>query len=96
MAKLDTIVHELYHIDPTMEGIRKLPSTNGRSTTRTHSPEFFEDVIAMTNAYLGSRPDPELLEFLKHDFDELTSRYGRVSGTTFRSFPSYPSVTWKC
>jgi monofunctional glycosyltransferase len=90
VAKLDTIVHELYHIDPTMEGIRKLPSTNGRSTTRTHSPEFFEDVIAMTNAYLGSRPDPELLEFLKHDFDELTSRYGRVSGTTFRSFPSYP------
>ena len=36
VAKLDTIVHELYHIDPTMEGIRKLPSTNGKSTTRTH------------------------------------------------------------
>jgi hypothetical protein len=90
VAKLDTIVHELYHIDPTMEGIRKLPSTNGRSTTRTHSPEFFEDVIAMTNAYLASRPDPELLEFLKYDFDGLTRHYGRVTGTAFRSFPSYP------
>ncbi len=90
VAKLDTIVHELYHVDPTMEGIRKLPSTNGKSTTRTHSPEFFEDVIAMTNAYLASRPDPELLEFLKHDFDGLTRRYGRVTGTAFRSFPSYP------
>jgi hypothetical protein len=90
VAKLDTIVHELYHIDPTMEGIRKLPSTNGKSTTRTHSPEFFEDVIAMTNAYLASRPDPELLEFLKHDFAGLTAMYGRVTGTAFRSFPSYP------
>jgi hypothetical protein len=90
VAKLDTIVHELYHIDPTMEGIRKLPSTNGRSTTRTHSPEFFEDVIAMTTAYLASQPNPELLEFLKYDFNGLTARYGRVTGTAFRSFPSYP------
>ena len=90
VAKLDTIVHELYHIDPTMEGIRKLPSTNGKSTTRTHSPEFFEDVIAMTNAYLATNPHPGLLEFLKHDFDGLTAKYGRVTGTAFRSFPSYP------
>jgi len=90
VAKLDTIVHELYHVDPTMQGIRKLPSTNGKSTTRTHSPEFFEDVIAMTNAYLASRPDGELLEFLKYDFDGLTRKYGRVTGTAFRSFPSYP------
>jgi monofunctional biosynthetic peptidoglycan transglycosylase len=90
VAKLDTIVHELYHIDPTMQGIRKLPSTNGKSTTRTHSPEFFEDVIAMTNAYLASGVDPELLEFLKYDFEGLTRKYGRVTGTAFRSFPSYP------
>ena len=53
VAKLDTIVHELYHVDPSMQGIRKLPSTNGRSTTRTHSPEFFDDVIDMTNRYLA-------------------------------------------
>ncbi len=90
VAKLDTIVHELYHVDPTMQGIRKLPSTNGRSTTRTHSPEFFDDVIEMTNRYLASRPDPALLEFLKYDFAGLTKRYGRVTGTAFRSFPSYP------
>ena len=90
VAKLDTIVHELYHVDPTMQGIRKLPSTNGKSTTRTHSPEFFEDVIGMTNAYLASKPDPELLEFLKYDFEGLSTKYGRVTGTAFRSFPSYP------
>jgi hypothetical protein len=47
-------------------------------------------VIEMTNGYLASRPDPALLEFLKYDFAGLTNRYGRVTGTAFRSFPSYP------
>jgi hypothetical protein len=31
-----------------------------------------------------------LFEFLKHDFEGLTKRYGLVVGTTFRNFPSYP------
>jgi hypothetical protein len=90
VAKLDTIIHELYHVDPSQQGIRKLPSTNGKSTTRTHSPEFFDDVVRMTKGYLASNPDAGLLEFLKYDFGGLTERYGRVTGTTFRSFPSYP------
>jgi hypothetical protein len=90
VAKLDTIVHELYHIDPTHKGIRKLNGPNGKPTTRTHSPTFFEDVVRMTKAYLSTRPDPSLLEFLRYDFTGLTARYGRLTGTTFRSFPSYP------
>jgi hypothetical protein len=44
----------------------------------------------MVNAYVATRPDPASYEFLQYSFDELTSRYGGVAGTTFRSFPSYP------
>ena len=69
-----------------MQGIRKLPSTNGNVSTRTHSPQFFEDVIAMVERLPRDRPDPGLLDFLKHDFEGLTARYGRVTGT--RSDPS--------
>jgi hypothetical protein len=90
VAKLDTIVHELYHVDPTHQGIRRLESADGRTSTRSHSPEFFRDVVRMTKDYLASRPDREALEFLKCDFPTLERRYGRVTGTTFRTFPSYP------
>jgi hypothetical protein len=90
VAKLDTIVHELYHIDPSMQGIRKLPLGGGRVSTRTHSPQFFRDVARMVKHYLATRPDPALTEFLEHDFAALTERHGRVTGATFRYFPSFP------
>jgi hypothetical protein len=90
VAKLDPIVHELYHVDPTHQGIRRLPGPNGRTTTRSHSPEFFQDVVRMTKQYLASRPDPAVLDFLTHDFVSLERLHGRVTGTTFRTFPSYP------
>ena len=90
VAKLDTIVHELYHVDPTHQGIRRLPSANGLSSTRSHSPEFFRDVVEMTKQYLATRPDQDVLDFLRQDFVGLERRYGSVTGTTFRTFPSYP------
>jgi len=90
VAKLDTIVHELYHIDPTAGGIRQFAHADGRRATRTHAPEFYEDVAAMTRAYLESDADRELIEFLKCDFSELQSHYGGVAATTFSNFPSFP------
>lgn len=90
VAKLDTIVHELYHVDPSMQGIRKLPIGRGRVSTRTHSPQFFRDVTRMVKQYLATRPDPALTEFLELDFAGLTERYGRVTGAAFRHFPSFP------
>ncbi len=90
VAKLDTIVHELYHVDPAHGGIRRLTGADGQPTTRTHSPQFFADVIRMTKQYLASRPDRALLEFLTCDFSGLERRYGQVTGTTFRTYPSFP------
>src|SRR4051812_26247686 len=38
VAKLDTIVHELYHIDPGASGIRQFAHADGTHATRTHAP----------------------------------------------------------
>src|SRR4051794_14295872 len=90
VAKLDTIIHELYHIDPSAGGIRQFAHADGTRATRTHGPEFYEDVAAMTREYLASNPDPEAFEFLRFNFSELQDRYGGVTATTFSNFPSFP------
>ena len=90
VAKLDTIIHELYHIDPAASGLRQFAHADGTRATRTHAPEFYDDVAGMTRDYLASNPDPVLYEFLKWDFATLQERFGGVMATTFKNFPSFP------
>lgn len=90
IAKLDTIVHELYHIDPQESGIRRVAKADGTHSPRSHGPMFYEDVADMVQRYLASNPDPSLYDFLDADFSALTSRHDGVAGTTFRNFPSFP------
>jgi hypothetical protein len=90
LAKLDTIVHELYHIDPDATGIRAVTNADGSDSYRSHGPLFYENVADMVREYLASGPDPELYDFLQHDFAGLNERYGGVVATTFRNFPSFP------
>ena len=90
IAKLDTIVHELYHIDPDESGIRRFVRADGSDSQRSHGPLFYEQVAEMVRAYLASSPDPELYAFLQHDFTALNHRFGGVVATTFRNFPSFP------
>jgi hypothetical protein len=90
LAKLDTVVHELYHIDPEAAGIRKLIRADGTDSPHSHGPEFYKEVAEMVQAYLATAPDPALYEFLKHDFNTLNGEFGGVVGTTFRNFPSFP------
>ena len=90
IAKLDTVVHELYHIDPDQHGIRRIERGDGTYSAHCHGHRFFEDVAAMVHTYLDSKPDPSTYDFLEHDFDGLDSRFGGVVATTFRTFPSFP------
>lgn len=90
LAKLDTIIHELYHIDPDESGIRRVSRSDGSDSPRSHGPLFYEDVAEMVKGYLSSGADPVLYEFLKDDFDALSARHGGVVSTTFRNFPSFP------
>ena len=90
ITKLDTIVHELYHIDPLRPGIRRMERADGMSSANCHGQRFFEDVVAMVKQYLDSTPDSYAYDFLRCSFTELSDRYGGVAGTAFRAFPSYP------
>ncbi len=90
VAKLDTIVHELYHIDPAAGGIRTSLRHDGRPAAVTHTAQFFRDVAAMAQAYLATKPDPAVYDFLRHDFADLARQHGTIVGTTFRSYPSFP------
>ena len=90
VAKLDTVVHELYHIDPEQNCLRRFTRADGTESDALHNASYFEDVAALVQQYLASSPDERLLEFLKYDFEALRARYGTVAGTAFRSFPSYP------
>jgi hypothetical protein len=90
VAKLDTVIHELYHIDPEQNCLRRFRRADGLVSDALHSPRYFEDVAALVRQYLASNPDPALTEFLGYDFDDLRARYGGTVAATFRTFPSYP------
>ena len=90
LAKLDTVVHELYHIDPAAAGIRRAARADGTASRHAHGAAFYRDVAAMVRAYLASRPDPALLDVLACDYRELVRRHGEVAGRTFRNYPSFP------
>lgn len=90
IAKLDTVVHELYHIDPGHKSIRRLGRDDGTCAANAHTPEFFAHVAEMVSVYLRSGPNPATYEFLTHDFDALASTHGGVVGACFRPYPSYP------
>src|SRR3954452_12662591 len=89
-AKLDTVIHELYHIDPDLDGIRRIEREDGTFTANCHGHRFFEQVSEMVHTYLASKPDPAVYDFLRDDFTSLESHYGGIVGTTFRTFPSFP------
>jgi len=90
VGKLDTIVHELYHIDPVHPGIRRMERADGTHSANCHGQRFFENVVEMVKQYLATKPDPQTYDFLQYGFEEMKERFGGVVGTTFRSFPSYP------
>jgi hypothetical protein len=90
IAKLDTVVHELYHIDPEETGIRRFVRADGSDSMRSHGPLYYEQVAAMVKTYLATDPNPELYSFLQDDFATLNARHGGVVATTFRNFPSFP------
>ncbi len=90
VAKLDTVVHELYHIDPELAGIRRIEKEDGTYSANCHGHQFFEQVAGMVQTYLDTNPSPAVYEFLRHDFAALNVRHVGVCGASFRTFPSFP------
>jgi hypothetical protein len=90
LGKLDTVVHELYHIDPQQSGIRRIEREDGSYLANCHGDQFFGQVAEMVTTYLNSAPDPAAYDFLGADFDTLNRRYSGIVATAFRTYPSFP------
>ena len=90
IAKLDTVIHELYHIDPELAGIRRIEREDGTYSAHCYGDQFFEQVAEMVHTYLATDPSPAMYDFLGDDFAALEARHGGIVGTSFRSFPSFP------
>lgn len=78
--KLITVMHELYHISPQFDGdIRRLP---GHYHVHSHSQkEFDRQMGQIADRYLQSSPPESVYGFLRHSFDQLSQRHGRIVGT---------------
>ena len=82
--KLDTVVHELWHISPEFDGdTRRL---GGRCHAHSSSQAKYDAQVAvLVERYLGGEPGGSAYEFLRYSFRELVARHGRVFG---RKFPT--------
>ncbi len=91
IAKLDTVVHELYHIDPELAGIRRIEKEDGTYSANCHGHRFFEQVAEMVHAYLEHQSVAGGLRFPARRLRRRSTRdYGGIVGTSFRTFPSFP------
>ncbi|MDR1492150.1 MAG: hypothetical protein LBT05_05470 [Planctomycetaceae bacterium] len=78
--KLETIIHELYHINPTFNGdIRRF---EGRCYAHGNSQKEYDAVVhRLMKKWFDQNPSPEIWEFLRFNHDELTEHFGAVYGT---------------
>ena len=91
IAKLDTVVHELYHIDPELAGIRRIEKEDGTYSANCHGHQFFEQVSEMVHTLSGQQSVAGHSTIsCAHDFATLNARHGGVVGSSFRTFPSFP------
>lgn len=79
--KIDTIMHELYHISPAFNGdVRRFP---GRNWQHGNKKEYDARAAAFSEEWLASDPDPRLYDFLNYNVVELAQKYGRIVGSKY-------------
>jgi hypothetical protein len=77
--KLETIVHELWHVSPRFDGdVRRFP---GRCFAHGASQRKYDAQVArLVDRYLAGNPQDAVCELLRLNYRELVARYGRVFG----------------
>ena len=76
--KLDTIVHELYHINPQCNG--ELRRFTGRRFAHGSKKKYDQIVHRLVQYWLKQDPPDELWGFLCYNYRDLTAKYGKLSG----------------
>jgi hypothetical protein len=82
--KLNTVIHELWHISPKFDGdVRR---HDGRCYAHTASQQRYNaQVEQLTKKWLAFDPPPEMFGFLRLGFGRLTREHGPVFGMRFPS-----------
>jgi hypothetical protein len=77
--KLETVVHELYHISPSFDG--DLRRFGGRCYAHGSSQKKYDAIVRrLTQEWLDAKPPPGIWEFLHYNYRQITERYGAVYG----------------
>jgi len=79
--RLNTLIHELWHISPRFDG--DLRRFGGRNEYHGSS---FDRVVRALCEDARAQLEPERFPFLRWSFDELTARYGAVVGARLKKF----------
>ncbi len=77
--KLNTVIHELWHISPQFDGdVRRF---RGRCWAHSGSQKRYDMQVEMlADRWWSLDPPPAAYEFLREDFRSLTQRYGTIYG----------------
>ncbi|MDR0521899.1 MAG: hypothetical protein LBH00_08630 [Planctomycetaceae bacterium] len=80
LQKLETIVHELYHISPQFNGdLRRFP---GRCFAHGSSQKEYDRIVSrLVQYWLKQNPPEPLWDFLRFNFRDLTQQFGKLHGT---------------
>jgi predicted metallopeptidase len=82
--KVNTVVHELWHIGPRFDG--DLRRFGGRCYAHSGSQRKYDaKVEQLVGEWLAASPPCELYDFLGLDFHGLIARHGRVFGRRVRA-----------
>lgn len=78
--KLETVIHELYHVNPSYNGdVRRL---KGRSYLHGNSLKAYDRIIAaLTDQFLLSDHAPETYAFLKGNHSVIRKRFGKIEAS---------------
>lgn len=78
--KLNTTLHELWHIGPAFDG--DLRRFAGRCYAHSHSRKSYDrQMDALVERYLAANPPETLYDFLRADHRQLVALHGPVYGT---------------
>lgn len=78
--KLETIVHELYHISPYFNG--DLRRFKGRCFAHGSSQKKYDETVrSFVDHWLKQNPPSEIWGFLRYGYRELAEVYGTLHGT---------------
>jgi len=86
--KIETVMHELYHIDPKFNGdVRRFPGRNWQHGSKV---KYEAKSKSLADEWLASDPDPKIFEFLKYKVRDFCEKFGGLHGTKFSKIPLIP------